>query len=119
VTVGATDSSSTPLTGSITFDVVEALLVSRTTPAAGNHGSASSITTVSAQGNTGTVTYSLDSATAALGWVTIDANTGVVAVTTGSLAGTRSVTVTATDGTAPASASAAGTGSVTFSMVIN
>jgi hypothetical protein len=50
VTIGATDSSSTPLTGSITFDVVEALLVSRTNPVAGNHGAASNITTVSASG---------------------------------------------------------------------
>ncbi|HVW84093.1 MAG TPA: putative Ig domain-containing protein [Bryobacteraceae bacterium] len=120
VTVTATDSTSgTPLTGSITFDIVVALQVSRTNPVAVTAGSAGTITTVSATGNTGTVTYALDAATAALGWVTLNSSTGVVAVTTGSVSGTKSITVTATDGTTPANATAAGTGSVTFTMTIN
>lgn len=120
VTVSVVDSTSgTPLTGSITYDVVVALHVTRTNPVAGTAGAPSTITTVSATGNTGTVTYALDTATAALGWVTINSGTGVVAVTTGSVAGTKSVTVTATDDTAPTNASTAGTGSVTFTMTIN
>ncbi len=118
VTVQATDSTSgTPLTGSISFSVVEALAVTHTSVVAATHGSASNVTTVSATGNTGTVTYSLDATTLALGWVTI--NSGTVAVTSGAVAGSYPVTVTATDGTAPSNAAAAGTGTTTFTLVVN
>lgn len=119
VTVTATDSATTPLTGSATFDVVVALKVVNSAPVAGTAGGASTISTVSATGNTGTITYSLDATTQALGWVTINGSTGVVAVTSGSIAGTRPVTVTATDGTAAAGSGANATGTVTFNMVIN
>ncbi|MBI2689163.1 MAG: putative Ig domain-containing protein [Acidobacteria bacterium] len=119
ITVTATDSAATPLIGTLTFDIVVALKVQNTTPVAVTAGAASTITTVSATGNTGTVTYTLDATTAALGWVSINSSTGVVSVTTGSVAGTRSVTVTATDGSTATGASAAATGTVTFSLVVN
>jgi len=119
VTVTATDSAGTPLTGTLTFDIVVALKVVASAPVAATAGAASNVSTATATGNTGTVTYTLDATTTALGWVTINANTGVVAVTTGSLAGTYPVTVTATDGTAPTGAASVGTGTVTFNLVVN
>ena len=116
-TIRATDAAN--VIGSVTFDVVVSLLVSNTTPVAATAGAASNVTTVSATGGTGAITYALDSATQALGWVTINANTGVVAVTTGAVAGTRSVTVTATAANAATGAAQAGTGTVTFNLVVN
>lgn len=119
LTVTATDSASTPLTGTLTFDLVVALKLANTTPTAVTATNAGAITTVSATGNTGTITYSLDATTAALGWVTINSSTGAVAVTSSSVAGSYPITVTATDGTAPTGASSAATGTVTFTMTIN
>ena len=123
VTITATDSTSgTALTGTANFDVVVALNVANTTPTAGTSSQVNSnLTTVSSTGNTGTVTYTLDSASAALGWLTIGSSTGVVATTNAAVAGTRSVTVTATDGTAApgAASSPTGVGTVTFSITIN
>lgn len=120
VTVTATDSTSgTPLTGTITFDVVVALHLTKTTPVSGTSGTASTLSTVTATGGTGSITYSLDAATLALGYITIDASSGDVAITTGAPATTKTITVTATDGTAPAGAASAGTGSITFSVTVN
>ena len=120
VTVTATDSTSgTPLTGSATFDIVVGLLVANTTPSAGTNSQVNAnLTTVSATGNTGSITYTLDATSAALGWLTIGSSTGIVATTNGAVAGTRSVTVTATDGTVAAGAALAGTGIVTFNISI-
>ena len=119
VTVGATDSTSgTPLTGGISFDVVEALRsVVHAAPVDAAAGVASTIVTIDTTGMTGTLSYTLDAATVALGFVSIDAG-GIVTVDSTCTAGTRSVTVTVTDGTAPANASAAGTGSVTFTLKV-
>ena len=120
VTITATDSTSgTPLTGGATFAVVVGLAVTNTTPTAGTNGQVNAnLTTVSATGNSGTVTYALDTTSGALGWLTVD-SAGVVATTSGAVAGTRSVTVTVTDGTPSAPIAAAGTGTVTFSITIN
>ena len=121
VTVTATDSNATPLTGSASFTIVEALSVV-------NGGSVSSVTNGNAgsiigalttTGQTGTVTYALDSTTAGLGWVTINASTGAIDVTSSSAAGTYAVTVTATDSTAAPGSSTAATGTYTFNMTIN
>jgi hypothetical protein len=119
LTITATDSATSPLTGTLSITVVVALKVVASSPVAGTAGSASTITTPTTTGQTGTITYTLDATTAALGWVTINSSTGVVAVTTGSLAGTRSVTITATDGTPATGSAANATGTATISMVIN
>jgi len=120
IIVTATDSTTgTPLQGTISFDVVVALNVAKTTPLGSpNGGNAGAITTVSATGNTGTVTYALDATTAALSWVTFNTSTGALAVTSSSVTNTYPVTVTATDGTTPTDHSAVGVGTITFNMVI-
>jgi uncharacterized protein (TIGR03437 family) len=119
LTVTATDSATPPLTGTLTVPVVVALKVLATSPAAGTAGAASTIVTPVTTGQTGTLTYTLDATTAALGWVNINSTTGAVSVTTGAVAGTRPVTITATDGTAATGSAANATGTATFNMVIN
>ena len=121
ITVTATDSTAiTPLTGTITFDIVVALHMARTAPATGTSGTASNISTVSATGNTGTLSYSLDATTLGLGWVAINSSTGVVSITTGAPASTSiTATVTATDGTAAPSAATPGTGTITVVVATN
>jgi len=120
VTVTATDSSSPALTGTVNFDIVVALLVSNTTPVAGANGAGSNITTVSATGGTGAITYTLDTASAALSRLSINASTGVVSVNSSAPASTtRSVTVTATAASNATGAVAAGTGTVTFTLTIS
>jgi uncharacterized protein (TIGR03437 family) len=119
VTVLATDSTSgTPLTGSITFSVNVALQISRTAPVSRANGVAGAISTVTATGATGTITYTLDATTAALGWVTINASTGAVAVTGSSVAGVVNAVVTATDGTAAPGAATAGTATISVTVTI-
>ncbi len=118
--VSALDSTTgTQLAGLALFTNVVNLDVVANGLTAGANGVASTIATIAATGNTGTVTYALDPTTAALSWVTFDTSTGILAVTTGSQTYTHAVTVTATDGTAPTDAAASGTGSVTFTMVVN
>lgn len=120
VTITATDAASTPLTGRVTFDVVVGLLVTNTTPATAANGTPSTITTVSATGGTGAITYTLDSASAALSWLSINASSGVVSVNGNAEASTsRAVTVTATAASAAPGAAAAGTGTVTFTLAVN
>ena len=123
VTVTSTDSTAgTPLTGSVTFTIVVALRMVKTSTVNGANGVASTITTVTATGATGTITYTLDATTLALpnGWVTIDANTGVVSITTDApVAASTTVTVTATDGTAAPGAATAGSGTITFTFAVN
>lgn len=120
VTITATDSTSgTPLTGSATFSVVVGLAVTNTTPTAGTNTQVNAnLTTVSATGNTGTLSYALDTASAALGWLNISSG-GVLSTTNAATAGTKTVTVTVTDGTAAPGAASAGTGTVTFNITIN
>ena len=121
VTITATDSTtSTPLTGSATFDIVVALSVVNTAPTAGTHSQVNAnLATVSATGSTGTVTYAFDTATAATAWLVIDPATGIVSTTSVAVAGTKSVTVLATDATTAPHAASAGVGTVTFTITIN
>ena len=119
VTVLATDSTSgTPLTGSITFDIAVALQISRTAPVSRANTVAGAISTVTATGATGSITYTLDATTAALGWVTINSSTGAIAVTGSSVAGVVNATVTAADGTAAPGAATAGTASIGVTITI-
>jgi uncharacterized protein (TIGR03437 family) len=123
VTVTSIDSTpGTPLTGSVTFDIVVALHLTHNSIVSGTNATASNITTVSTTGNTGTITYTLDAATLALpnGWVTIDATTGIVSITTDApVAASTTVTVTATDSTAAPGASSPATGTITFTFAVN
>ena len=68
-------------------------------------------------GSTGTITYTLDAASLALGF-TVDPASGAVNVGTAT-ARTVSVTVTATDDTAPTGAATAGVGVTTFSVTVS
>ncbi len=123
VTVTATDSTAgTPLTGTATFDIVVALRVVKTVTVNGAATVASNITTVSATGATGTITYTLDAATLALplGWVTINPATGVVSITTDApVAASTTVTVTATDDTLAPGATVLAAGTITFTFAVN
>ena len=119
VTVLATDSTSvTPLTGNITFDITVALQISRTAPVSRAATVAGTISTVTATGATGSITYTLDATTAALGWVTINSATGAIAVTSSSVTSTVSAVITATDGTAAPSAATAGTATIAVIITI-
>jgi uncharacterized protein (TIGR03437 family) len=108
IIVTATDSSSTPLTGTATFEINVALKMTTTvapTTQAANSGNV--LTQVTATGNTGTLTYTLDSASVTAGLV-IDSSGNV---TTGTATtGTYSIVITATDGTAAPGATAVATG---------
>jgi uncharacterized protein (TIGR03437 family) len=117
VTATATDSTAgTPLTGAITFDVVVNLRMANTTPVSQAHSTAGVLTTVSATGNTGTITYSLDAASITAG-LAIDPSTGDVTPGTATAA-TYSITVTATDDTAATGAASPGTGTTTISVTV-
>lgn len=79
VTVTATDSSSTPLTGSITFDVTVNMAVADTTPVTVAASSSTTITTVSATGGSGSYHYTLDPAnTGNAALVSVGLTTGIV-----------------------------------------
>ncbi len=118
VVVSAHDSTSgTPLTGTATFTIVVDLSLAKSTPASITGGNAGNYTTISATGNTGTVTYSTVAALPS--WAALDPSTGVLSVTSSSVTGSVSVTVLALDGTAQASASAPGAGLITFNLVIH
>ncbi|MCU1328046.1 MAG: Ig family protein [Bryobacterales bacterium] len=117
VTVTAADASATPaLTGSITFDIIVALNLSHTAPVSRVSGAPGTLSTVSVTGNSGTVAYALDATSLAAGF-TIDSATGAVGSGT-AVAGTASVTITATDGSAPVNGVAAGVGITTFNVTV-
>jgi hypothetical protein len=119
VTVLATDSSATPLTGSITFDVTVALLVTNSAPVSRVNGAGGIISTLTTTGNTGatgSLIYALDATTTALTWVTKTG--GVITATASATAGVRTVTVTVTDSVIAPGAASAGVGTVTFTMTI-
>lgn len=123
VNVGATDSTGTPLTGSATFDIVIAAVASKTTPVHGTAGAATAtITTISALGTTGTVHYTLDTASQALGWMALDLTSGVLSITgTTAMAGTYPVTVTVLDTGAgiPVGAAVGGTATISFNVIVD
>jgi hypothetical protein len=123
--VTATDSTSgTPIQGTLTFTIVvnlnEVTAATSTTFHVGvTAGAANTMTTTG--GGTGTLTYSLDPATAALvssGLLTFDSTTGLVSVTTNAPIMSTTVIVTVTNGSTPADGSAVGTASQSFALAI-
>lgn len=114
VAVTATDSTTpSALTGSTSFAINIALLMTPTASATPTNGTAGPVRTITATGGTGVITY----ATATPGF-TVNGSTGVVSSTNGTAAGTYTVVVTATDGTAAPGASAAATGTISFSATV-
>ncbi len=98
VTVTATDSSSTPLTGSITFDITVNMAVSYTAPASAAAGSSTTITTVSATGGSGSYSYTLDpSNTTNASDLSLNSSTGVLTAGTATATAGMSVIVDVTD----------------------
>jgi uncharacterized protein (TIGR03437 family) len=119
MTAKAHDTSAPPLTGAYNFTINVALNMPApsTTPQAstGNGtSSAAQLALVVASGNTGTVSYLLDSASIAEGFVL--SSTGHLTVGTAPALANWTVVVTATDGTAPTNAAAAGTATVSFNV---
>jgi uncharacterized protein (TIGR03437 family) len=117
VVVTVTDSSSTPLTATVSFTIDVALdmttTIAPTTQSAAD--STGVLAEVTATGNTGTVTYALDSTSATAG-LAIDSNGNI---TVGSAPdATYSVTVTATDGGTAPGATGNVTGTSTISVTI-
>ena len=121
VTVTATDATAgTPLTGTITFDIVVALRMARTVPVHGANGTASNISNVSTTGQTGTPTFAFDSNTTPPAWVLLDSATGIVSISNAAPASTVvTVTVVATDSASAPGASAAATGTITVLVTID
>jgi len=110
VAVSGQDSTSgTPLTGTdpITFHV--ALNVANTSLVVPGSGTSGNLTTISATGNNGTLTYALDAVSLAKGW-SINSS-GVISTTSATAgtytSGTTGIVVTVTDGTAPTGGTAA------------
>jgi hypothetical protein len=118
VTVQASDSTSgTPLTGTLTFDIVVALQMSRTTPVTQTHGTPGTLSTVSTTGAIGTITYTLDAPSLALGF-TINSSTGAVGSGI-AVASTPTVIVTATDSATAPGAATAGVGTISIAVTVN
>ena len=113
ITVTATDFASPAVTGTTSFAVNIALLMTPSSTATPSTGTAGPVRTITATGNTGAVTY----ATATAGF-TVNSSTGVVSSTNGTAAGTYTVVVTATDATVAPGAAAVATGTVSFSATV-
>ena len=114
ITVSGTDATTTtPVTGSVSFSLNHALLMTPTAVATPSTGVAGPVRTITATGGTGTITY----ATATAGF-TVNSTTGVVSSTNGTVAGTYSIVVTATDGTIAPGATGAATGTITISATV-
>jgi uncharacterized protein (TIGR03437 family) len=120
VVVTATDSSSTPLTGTATFQIVVNLKMSTViAPTPQTHGTNGVLYQVNATGNTGTVAYTIqDVGNSGASALAIDSNGNVTPGTAN--AGTYTFTVTATDSTTAPGATAAATGITnTITVVVN
>ena len=118
VTVTATDSAATPVTGSVTFTLTIAadlyLTSTGSAPYSTTFNSANaSVTTVAATGGTPAYTYSITSPSPDPAGITIGASSGVLGTTAALPAGTYPVTVHAVD-----SASTPLTGNISFSLVV-
>ena len=113
IVTGTDSTSTTAVTGSTSFAINLALLMTPSATATPTNGAAGPVRTITATGGTGTITY----ATATAGF-TVNGSTGVVSSTNGTAAGTYTVIVTATDGTAAPGASSVATGTVTFSATV-
>jgi uncharacterized protein (TIGR03437 family) len=125
IAVSAQDSATpTPVTGTANFPIVVHLQVVETDSGAVSIGAATTAAynTIATHGNSGAVTYTMSAATALFvaqnsSWLSF-AN-GIFTVTSANAStGTYPVTVNALDGTTPANASAAGTGTVTFNIIV-
>jgi uncharacterized protein (TIGR03437 family) len=118
VTVTAADSGTAGLSGSLTFDIDVALAMAKSAVTARASGSGLTLVTVTATGGAGTPAYALDAAGIAAN-LNIDPVTGIVDPGT-AIAGTYSITVTATDGTVAPGAASAGVGSIgPFNVTVN
>jgi hypothetical protein len=110
VAVSGQDSTSgTPLTGTdpITFHV--ALNVTNTSLVVPGSGTSGNLTTISATGNNGTLSYALDAVSLAKGWsINSSGVISTASATAGTYtSGTTGIVVTVTDGTAPTGGTAA------------
>jgi len=110
VAVSGQDSTSgTPLTGTdpITFHV--ALNVTNTSLVVPGSGASGNLTTISATGNNGTLSYALDAVSLAKGWsINSSGVISTASATAGTYtSGTTGIVVTVTDGTAPTGGTAA------------
>jgi len=117
MTATAHDTSTpSPLTGAYNFTLNVALSMPVPTATPQPTGTpAGVLATVVATGNTGTIVYSLDSASTSEGF-TIDSSSGAVKVSTAPALANWTVVVTATDGTLATGASAVGTATVSFNV---
>jgi uncharacterized protein (TIGR03437 family) len=112
----AHDTSAPPLTGAYSFAINVALnMPAPSTTPRPSGTSAGVLATAVATGNSGTLVYSLDGASLTKGFL-ISASSGALTVGTAPALANWGVTVTATDGTAPANAAAVGTASVSFNV---
>ena len=122
VTVTATDSSSTPLTGSITFDITVNLDVAFTTPATVAASSSTTITTVSATGGSGTYHYTLDPAnTGNAALVSVGLTSGIVTAGTAvdtSISGMPVIIDVTDTGSPNTGAASVGPGTTTVTVII-
>lgn len=116
--ITATDSATSPLTGTLNISIVVGLKMANTTLATLVQGVGGALTTVSATGNTGAVSFALDNTTPPPAGVTVNASTGVVSVSSAVASGTYTVIVNATDAGTAAGAAAVATGarSITFTL---
>ncbi len=116
--ITATDSATSPLTGTLNISIVVGLNMANTTLATLTQGVGGALTTVSATGNTGAVSFALDNTTPPPAGVTVNSSTGVVSVSSAVASGTYTVIVNATDAGTAAGAAAVATGarSITFTL---
>lgn len=116
VTIGATDSSSFPLTGTTSFSLTVAggLFVTSTgsAPYSGTFGTASNLTTVIATGGSYPYYYVMTLPGTLPTGITVGATSGVLSMTNMAPSGTYTFQITATDSTGAVS------GSVTFNVNI-
>ena len=114
VTVTATDAAS--VTGSASFTIGVAVAIAHGSIATGSVGTPVPIVTMTATGQTGSITWGLTSPPTG---VTIDPNTGVITNDgTASVQSGTVLTVTATDGTAAPGSTGVATGSTTVTITI-
>ncbi len=121
VTVTATDSDASPLTGTANFSIVEALHVSASSAASLTAASGGTVSTMTTTGYTGTVTYTVtavDNTTSATFSGVSMSGSNLVVDTTGTATHSYTATITANDDTpaAGSSSNAQGTTTVTFTL---
>jgi hypothetical protein len=120
VTVQATDSSPSHVTGTITFDVAIGLAMAHDTILSPSKTSGGAVTTYTTTGQTGTLTYDLDAPSKALGFQISSPGGAISLSSTNTVTGgsTYSVIVTVTDGTLATGAKTGGYGAGTDTIGI-